>query len=341
MFFGFGGVVWSGWMLFEHKRCLNICKCERMIVMIIDTILSACDNRYKKRGIQRCSDCSYEGYCPSSCEKCLGFIHTPTSAPEGAPERKYDCSHMADFYTCKYSCRYTSEIIYALQRFKDLANLPILKVLSFGCGPCTDLFAIDYLHTKNILNFERFEYRGVDYSENVWKNIHGDLEQFKTDDFNIKFFYKNACELIETIAKGSWTPNLVVFQYVFSDMHKHTGSQKTKAFIETFAQYYNEKIPEKSYIILNDINLGTGYGGGRDYFDILLGKLEKTKARKGRFCDDNAKSFYYPRGYTYGEDSDGEFPDNSNFFDTSPWADYSPFETCASAQMLIKKEEED
>ena len=55
--------MWSGWMLFEHKRCLNICKCERMIVMIIDTILSACDNRYKKRGIQRCSDCSYEGYC--------------------------------------------------------------------------------------------------------------------------------------------------------------------------------------------------------------------------------------------------------------------------------------
>ena len=108
-----------------------------------------------------------------------------------------------------------------------------------------------------------------------------------------------------------------------------------------FAQYYNEKISEKSYMVLNDINLSTSYGGGREYFDILFGKLKNSRAHKGRFCDDNASSSYYPRGYTYGEDSDGEFPDNANLFNLHSWETYSPFETCASAQMLIKKEEEE
>lgn len=58
---------------------------------------------------------------------------------------------------------------------------------------------------------------------------------------------------------------------------------------------------------------------------------------KGRFCNDNSTSFYYPRGYTYGEDSAGEFPNNKNRFDLTPWRAYSPFDTCASAQMIIKK----
>ena len=53
----------------------------------------------------------------------------------------------------------------------------------------------------------------------------------------------------------------------------------------------------------------------------------------------NPRSLTCPRGYPYGEDSDGEFLDNAYLFD---WPDvwdlqYSPFTTCASAQMLIKK----
>ncbi len=128
-----------------------------------------------------------------------------------------------------------------------------------------------------------------------------------------------------------------MFQYVFSDMQKHTSLQSINYFMDTFAKYYNQKIGSNTYIILNDINLGIGYGGGREYFDQLFMKLEGAIARKGRFCNDNSKSEYYPRGYIYGEGSDGEFPDNTNFFDISNCSEYSPFDTCASAQMLIKK----
>lgn len=305
--------------------------------MMIETVLSNCDNRYEKPECEQCEDCSYGSFCPHDCEKCLDYIHNPSHAPTGSPERKYDCTHMANVYTCKYSCRYTSEIMYALERCRDLHDVDDFKVLSFGCGPCTDLFAVDCLHQQGLLTYQSLEYRGVDYCEDVWWYVHQDINAFQNEKCKIRFYYKDACELIHTIANGSWTPNLIVFQYVFSDMQKHTDVTNINNFISTFAEYYNEKVNPNTYIILNDINLGCGYGGGREYFDKLLQKLESSQYRKGRFCNDNSKSSYYPRGYTYGEDSDGEFPCNKNRFDLSPWKKYAPFDTCASAQMIIKK----
>lgn len=116
--------------------------------------------RYEKPECGECMDCTFEEYCPGDCEVCLDYIHNPSHSPANATECKYDCVHMADVYACKYSCRYTSEIIYALKRCKDLWDVDELKVLSFGCGPCTDLFAIDYLHLQDELKYGRLEYRG-------------------------------------------------------------------------------------------------------------------------------------------------------------------------------------
>ena len=304
---------------------------------MLQTILSKCDKRHDKNSSQ-CIDCTYDEYCPHDCEKCLDYIHNPNHAPEGAPARKYDCAHMADVYTCKYSPRYTSEIIYALRRFQDLTNRDHIKVLSFGCGPCTDLFALNYLKRNGEMKYRSLEYRGIDYSEDVWKRIHQDIKTFEDNDLKIRFFYEDMCEIIHKISQGTWTPNLIVFQYVFSDMHKHTGYEGTTDFINAFAKYYNAKVQPKTYTIMNDINLGKCYGGGREYFDQLYSKLNASTVRKGRFCNENSRSPTYPRGYTYGEDSDGEFPNNTNLFDFSAWQKYSPFNTCASAQMLIKKE---
>lgn len=304
---------------------------------MLQTILTKCDARFDNKCAQ-CSDCTYGEYCPHDCEKCLDYIHYPGHAPEGSPKRKYDCAHMADMYTCKYACRYTSEIIYALKRFKDIKNQDYVKVLSFGCGPCTDLFALDYLKRKGELHYQSIEYRGIDYSERVWHNIHQDIKTYENNNCKINFFYADMCEIIHKILLDTWTPNLIVFQYVFSDMHKHTSNTEIMNFINVFSQYYNNTVPPNTYTILNDINLGIGYGGGREYFDLLYNKLESSTVRKGRFCNNNARSDCYPRGFTYGEDSDGEFPDNTNMFDFSAWQKYSPFNTCASAQMLIKKE---
>lgn len=306
--------------------------------MILNTILSKCNERQIYRNHDNCNNCSFANFCPGDCKKCLDYIHRPPlAAKNGMPERKYDCPNMADVYTCKYSCRYTSEMIYAFMRMKDLRNLSNLRVLSFGCGPCTDLLALEYLRSRGEMVFNNMEYHGIDYSKNVWENIHGDIKALQTDNFKMEFFYEDACDIIKEIAEGTWTPNVVVFQYVFSDMQKHTSAKQINGFIQTFANYFNQKMERNSYIVLNDINLSISYDGGREYFDKLYGQLENAIRRKGRFRDDNTKSIYYPNGYPYGEDSDGEFAENKNFFNLSPWRSYRPFNTCASAQMIIKK----
>lgn len=305
--------------------------------MIIKDILTNCDQRYEKHhSHKQCENCTYGQYCPHDCAKCLDFIHNPRHA-EGAPDRKYDCTHMADMYTCKYSCRYTSEIIYALQQCENLCNIDDLKILSFGCGPCTDLFAIDYLREKRFLNNRHIHYIGIDYSQDVWKYIHQDILNKMDDRLDVEFRYKDLCIIIDEIEKLDWLPNLIVFQYVLSDMRKHTDDNNTSTFFRKFAEYYNKNILPNTYVILNDINLSCKYGGGREYFDRLSNKLNNSKVIKGRFCDDNAKSINYPRGYNYGDDSVGEFKSNENLFDLLPWKKYSPFNTCASAQMIITK----
>lgn len=279
--------------------------------MLIDQILTNCKARYERHTCGKCENCSFVEYCPQDCEKCLKYIHNPSKAPAGAPSRKYDCTNMADFYTCKYSCRYASEIIYALKGCLDLQNISEMKVLSFGCGPCTELFAIDYLHNRGELNYNRLEFRGIDYSEGVWKNIHTELTGFSDNFTNIYFYYEDVCRIIEEIVAGQWIPNLIVFQYFFSDMEKHTGYNRTKDFISLISKFFNEKMSFNSYMILNDINLSRSYNGGREYFDLLLGQLHSIKYCKGRFCDENSTSVYYPKGYPYGN---GEFSDNTNFF---------------------------
>ena len=301
--------------------------------MIMETIMSNCDARYHGFDYAQCAHCTYGDYCPQNCEKCLEYIHYPTHALEGAPKRNYDCIHMADFYTCKYSCRYTSELMYAIEMCADLQSLRDIKVLSFGCGPCTDLFGLDVLKEKKALSYENIEYRGVDYSKAVWRLVHGDLNNFKNEACNIKFYYGDMCKLIDTIAAGSWIPNLIVFQYVFSDLQKHSDRSSIDHFINRFSEYWNDKVKPGSYIIFNDVNLGLRYGGGREYFDRTLRKLRDVKCCCGYFRNDNTKNSFYPHGYPYGR----EYPKNENQFDWSHWSAYAPFNTCASAQMIVKK----
>lgn len=43
--------------------------------MMLETVLSNCDNRYEKPECEQCEDCSYGFFCPHDCEKCLDYIH--------------------------------------------------------------------------------------------------------------------------------------------------------------------------------------------------------------------------------------------------------------------------
>jgi len=313
---------------------------------MLKKLLDICDKRFlAERNGKPCQNCNYNEYCPNNthgCGVCLEWIHYPDRVPEGAPPRKYDCTHMADYYTCKYSCRYTSEMVYAFQGMKDIKHMKSIKTLSFGCGPCTDLLALDYLKKAGELNFINLEYRGIDYNPTVWENIHANIKSIQSTGIITQFYYEDICKFIDRIGEGSWIPDIVTFQYFLSDFHKQSNTQGVMDFLHAFSAFSNNYMQPNSYIILNDINLDTSRDGGRDYFDILFRLLTSCECRKGRFCNENSQSSLCPRGYPYG-DGDikygniGEFSNNTIFFDHSQWPFYSPHETCASAQMLIKK----
>lgn len=289
---------------------------------MLNKLVNLCNNRYQSNG---CEDCSYGIHCPNNCETCLKYCHYPQIAPA---DRKYDCKRMADFYVCKYAHKYTSELIYAFSQLRDLQTKSHLNVLSIGCGPCTDLLALDYLANQGKYSFSTIDYRGVEINTDVWNNIYNDIINMKPWLWSFKTIPQDICNYIAVLLQQSWKPDLIVMQYVFSDMQKHTASQLINSMIHSLAQYI-DSCDRNTYVVCNDINLTTNMGGGREYFDQLYCQLyPQATQHKYHFYNSNKQNHF-----EYGD----EYRSNTLIIQPGNELDrYQPYKTCASAQMIIK-----
>lgn len=119
-------------------------------------------------------------------------------------------------------------------------------------------------------------------------------------------------------------------------MYKHSDEKQIVQFIGKLASFLNSYNQEPIYILCNDINLSKSMGGGREFFDLLESKIQTTKiVRRMHFNNVNKE-----RHYEYG----GQYDSNElvfNMISDEIRNAYNPFESCASAQMLIKKERSD
>ena len=194
--------------------------------MLLYDLIEKCSYRdeYQKEH-EQCEDCSYGDCCPRDCQSCLQYVHFPQNAP--AP-RKYDCIHMADCYYCKYAYKYASEMVYGLSCFAEIRDKKKLKIMSVGCGPCTELAAVDYLRNEGVLNYDQLDYRGIDPLGDVWKRIWTDIKTYFGD--GIQFYPNDILQLVDIIVKHSWVPDVLIFQYVFSDMYKHSNEEEIIQF---------------------------------------------------------------------------------------------------------------
>ena len=292
---------------------------------MLNELTKICDERYRSH---HCESCSYSFYCPHDCEKCLEFIHFPQNAPI---ERKYDCKRMMDYYVCKYAHKYTSELIYAFLMLRDLRTRRHINVLSIGCGPCTDLLALDYLVSNGKYDVSTIDYRGVEINTEIWRNIHYDLFNMIPQGWGFEIISEDICNYIDILLRQDWKPDLIVMQYVFSDMRKNTQPQKISTMIKSLARYI-DSCQKNTYVVCNDINLSTRYGGGREFFDLLYNKMStQSDSHKFHFNNSNKQNHY-----EYGD----EFKCNDLVVFPSAELDcYQPYKTCASAQMILKKEE--
>lgn len=293
---------------------------------MINTITRNCHERYEHSSPCNCWSCSYHKHCPKDCSVCLHYIHSPTSAPS---PRKYDCKKMSDYYVCKYSHKYMSELYYAFSSLRYLPEKRHLKILSIGCGPCTDLFALDFLKSKNVYNFDFLDYKGIEIDTKIWRDIHKDVMRYANSKYQINIINANACSYIDTLLSGDWYPDVIVFQYVFSDMYKHGTIEEINHLLEQISKFV-DFCPNDVYLICNDINLSTRYSGGREFFDLLNQKINDPK----KFAKKHFKNSNKNGHFEYGD----EYRRNDLVVDIPEYLNkYNPFTSCSSAQLILKK----
>lgn len=293
--------------------------------MLIDQMTEFCHNEYQNK--EHCGICGYELTCPErDCGKCLEYVHFPQNAPN---PRIYDCRNMANYYVCKYSHKYMSEIVHSLSYISGGINRKCLKVLSLGCGPCTDLFAFDFLKEKQFFSFKSLDYVGVELSQSLWGGIHTQIKNCALREYSLDYRYQDALDFIKYAISTTWDSDIVIFQYVLSDMQKHMKEEDLGEFITQIQYYFNNILSNGSFMLFNDINLAVSYGGGRDHFDTILRGLEKATFEKIHFRNNNKSSWYSYGNVWPSNDLVCSIPKRLNV--------YSPYTSCSSAQLIIKK----
>ena len=96
-----------------------------MGIGLLEQMIEYCDQMYSN---YQCDDCTGHN-CNHNCKECLDDIHFHTNRIR----RSYDCEKLLYYYLCRYSMKYSSEIVYALERV-DLGRYPYFNILSLGCA---------------------------------------------------------------------------------------------------------------------------------------------------------------------------------------------------------------
>ena len=237
--------------------------------MLIDTVIDYSDNAYQK---SKCNQCNHKIGCPGNgdCQKCLDEIHFPNEHPNG--KKSYDCHRLINFYVCKYSYKYASEILYLLKEKSSIKDIKEYNIMSIGCGPCPDLMAFE-TYCKESGENKKIHYYGVDINTK-WMPIHNVIREKHSGLFikDIKFEYEDAIKVSNE--KRIENINVLILQYMISYLYNTNQINQIDEFfsniIENVIMHRNSEEP--FIIILNDVN--SKYRG-REYFECLLEKLKR------------------------------------------------------------------
>ena len=103
---------------------------------LINTLTAYCETQFNQYG--ECQKCTHpSGKCSGNCLTCSEQINFHKGG-----RSDYDCQKFVYYYVCRYSWKYCSEIMYALEQI-NLSAYPAYNILSIGCGGAPDLMALD------------------------------------------------------------------------------------------------------------------------------------------------------------------------------------------------------
>lgn len=289
---------------------------------LIKSLTDFCSEAYENYG--ECRDCSHpSGDCSGSCLKCSEEVNFHKLNGR----KDYDCQKFLYYYVCRYSWKYCSEIMYALDTI-NLDEYPEYRILSLGCGGAPDLMAFEEKndYAKDIL------YRGYDINP-YWMPIHNEIEKYAEkyfdDLWDVRFFRKNLFDVIcKKASKKQF--NIVILEYLLSHFPTSDRENLAEELFDGIIKFaLLKRYPASPFlIIINDID----YYRVRNTYDILIDKLNEEK-----YIFTYKKYHFKNRISDYGDNS-AEYILNSNcfFIPEEQKQDFNCAITCSSAQLIIE-----
>lgn len=227
---------------------------------LIDEVVSFCDEEYRNH---ICRGCENKTSCNNDCKICLDDLHYHTNNIRN----DYSCEHLLDYYMCRYSYKYCSEIIYALRNI-DLSKYPYFNILSLGCGGSPDLMAFDYINLV-----QPIKYKGFDINDS-WEKIH-DFIIDTCRELNIDTEYYRNYDVLDFLKDGTIEGcNVIIIEYLISFFYNTIGR---RGLVEWFDQLAQQIVAYKTtdspmLIIINDAD---SIYVGRDCFPLIRNSIEK------------------------------------------------------------------
>ena len=292
---------------------------------LLKNLIIFCDEFYQahKKEIGSCPNCSHENRnCLGNCKSCLEELTW-----NNLERKNYNCEKLAAYYVCKFLNKFASEILYLLTNEKIEAILNTyneFNILSLGCGPASDIIAIDAFIRQVLNKTININYTGIDIACK-WQYIHEKICQ-EIISFNYqppKFDYEDVTKKILEIDVSN--TNIMIIENLFSALIRTKNTDEMALFLDNLANLISQ-MPKNSIVLINDINSCYLY---RDEWLSIVEKIRMRREIKYNtlFFDKNYGHIEWEKHYS--DDLKFYYPES---FDKQA---YESWNTCTSVQLFI------
>ncbi len=282
---------------------------------MINDVVEFCRRSYGRGGA--CADCDND--CKGGCSACLRAIHRDSEC-----NRAYNCANMCNWYVCQNMHKYASEIYYALNVLGLNSGRPRLNVCSIGCGPASELIAIEVFRKKHNQSLQ-YTFNGFDFNE-YWNPIQAFVKSQTHNPDNVIFMNM---DVFDHYRDSDDLPNMIILNYMLSDMLK-MDFDRFNGFLDGLYNLFR-RMPS-GVLLINDINVGLNPRNVRYYYDRIAKRIkeENPNAKIYGYHFENTMKRYYPYGTQHQRNTTFRVPNNIV-------REFNPNTECHSAQLLIIK----
>lgn len=288
---------------------------------LLETLILYCKDQFYEYG--DCRNCNHpSGECSGSCLNCSEEVNFH----KAGGRTDYDCQKFMYYYVCRYSCKYCSEIMYALEQI-DCCKYPVYNILSVGCGGAPDLMAFE---KTGLAGGKKIFYKGYDVN-GYWIPIHKIISKYaaSTNNIDVEFINRNIFDVLAQGKPAVRFYNVIVLEYLLS--HFSFDNRKYWAdvlFSQLIKVVLSNRLDNSPFLfIINDID----HDSVRSLFDILLNKLD------GRYQFLFQKGHFKRREFDY-QDGSVPYPSCKNKFRIPDELkdEFNCAINCTSAQLIVE-----